>query len=776
MTHNPLPPASSIKRWLMTTNHKDVGILYLVTSIYFLIIGGVLALLFRFQLTDPSLNFLNAQKFNQAVTMHGLVMILFVISPLGFAFANYVVPLQIGARDLAFPRLNALSYWLYLFGGILTIISFFQDSAIDAGWTMYAPLTTNQFSPYVGVNTGGLGLALLVASVTASTFNFVVTIFRSRAQGLTINKLPMFTFSILLTVLMMLYAFPSLLAGLVILASDRLLGTVYFTSPEGGALLWDHIFWFFGHPEVYIVLFPGLGAMAEVIQASTRKHLFGRTAVMVAMVIVAVLSFLVWGHHMFNTGISQDVRRVFTITTIAISIPFDAIILSYIYSLVKANIRINTPFLFVLGSIGVFIIGGITGVFLGSNVLDYILRGTYFVVAHFHYTMVGGGLLGLLAAIYYWYPKMTGRMFDEKLGRIHFVTSMIGYNLLYFPLFIAWETPRRVPIYQPDLLFWHQLATIGGLIFGLSFLIMFWNLLWSLRNGPPAGNNPWGAFTLEWATESPPPPHNFHGIPTFSSGKLEFISTNGAVHHHHETHLSPYPFGVSLGSFLTLAGLTVHSLMLPVGLLVLAISIVGWGREKFVAFEDPIGERWPFDGVDRVKLGWWTFIASEIALFGILISAYIYVRGASGSWPAPGTMLDVWHGAVNTFVLLTSSLTVVLALASAKAGRKGLTTAFLGSTIGLGLLFLFNKYNEWSELIHHGVTFGSSLPASTFFLTTGVHGAHVTAGLLALAYLVSRSIKGAYGKDNWESIEYFGYYWHFVDIVWVFLFPLFYLI
>jgi cytochrome c oxidase subunit I+III len=770
-------PASSIRRWLTTTDHKDIGILYLVTSLYFLVVGGILALLFRFQLADPTITLLNAQQYNQSVTMHGLIMVLFVISPLAFALANYVVPLQIGARDLAFPRLNALSYWLYLFGGILAVISFFQDSAIDAGWTLYAPLTTSRFSPYVGVDTGGLGLALLTASVTVSTVNFVVTIFRSRAQGLTIRALPMFTFTVLLTVLMMLYAFPSLLAGIILIASDRMLGTVYLSSPEGGALLWDHVFWFFGHPEVYIVLFPALGVIAEVIQASTRRHLYGRNAVMIAMTIVAVLSFLVWGHHMFSTGISQDIRRVFTITTIAISIPFDAIILSYIYSLAKGKIRVSTPLLFAVGAIGVFIVGGITGVFLGSNALDYILRGTYFVVAHFHYTMVGGGLFGLIAGLYYWYPKMTGKMFDERLGRIHFVTALIGYNLLYFPLFIAWETPRRVPIYQPELTIWHQLATVGGMIFGLSFLIMFWNFFYSLRNGRPAGNNPWEAFTLEWATESPPPPGNFPAIPSFSGGKLTFISTNGAHHHLAEaTHYSVYPLAVSLGAFISLAGLTVHRLLLIPGLIVFAISVVGWARERFIAHEEPFGERWPFEKVDRVKLGWWTFIASEVTLFGILISAYLYVRAASSTWPAPGEMLDVWHGATNTFILLTSSLTVVLALASAKADRKGLAAGYLGATLVLGLAFLFNKYNEWRELFEHGVTFSSSLPASTFFLTTGVHGAHVTAGLLALVYLIYRAAKGYYGKENWEAIEYFGYYWHFVDIVWVFLFPLFYLI
>ncbi|MEM4405228.1 MAG: cbb3-type cytochrome c oxidase subunit I, partial [Nitrososphaerota archaeon] len=372
-----LPPGSTVKRWLLTTNHKDVGILYLVTSLYFLVVGGALALLFRLQLAGPNLNVLSPSAFNQAVTVHGLIMVLFVISPLAFALANYIVPLQIGARDLAFPRLNALSYWLYLFGGVLVVISFFQQRTLDVGWTLYQPLSS-AFSPYVGVNTGGLGLALLVASVTVSTVNFVVTIFRSRAKGLRLTALPMFTMCILLTVLMMLYAFPALLAGIIILASDRILGTVYFSSPEGGAILWDHIFWFFGHPEVYIVLFPALGVIADVLVTFSRRPLFARRIIIAAMVIVAGLSFLVWGHHMFLTGMHPDVRRAFTVTTIAISLPFDAIILSFIYTLVKSRIELKTPMLFALGSIAIFIIGGITGVFLGSIALDYVLRGTYF--------------------------------------------------------------------------------------------------------------------------------------------------------------------------------------------------------------------------------------------------------------------------------------------------------------------------------------------------------------------------------------------------------------
>ncbi|MEM4190796.1 MAG: cbb3-type cytochrome c oxidase subunit I [Nitrososphaerota archaeon] len=775
MESHQLPPYSSIKRWLLTTNHKDIGILYLVTSLYFLVVGGALALLFRLQLADPSLNILSPPGFNQAITIHGLVMILFVISPLAFALANYVVPLQIGAKDLAFPRLNALSYWMYLFAGILVIISFFQQRTLDVGWTLYQPLSS-AFSPYVGVNTGGLGLALLTASVTVSTVNFVVTLFRSRAKGLSLRALPMFTLTILLTVFMMLYAFPALFAGIILLASDRLLGTVYFTSSQGGAILWDHIFWFFGHPEVYIVLFPALGVIADILVTFSKRPLFGRRIIISAMVVVAALSFLVWGHHMFLTGMHPDIRRAFTVTTIAISLPFDAIILSYIYTLAKSKIVLKTPMLFALGSIAIFIIGGITGVFLGSIALDYVLRGTYFVVAHFHYTMAGGGLIGLIAGIYYWYPKMTGRMFSETLGRLQFVLTVIGFNLLYFPLFLAWEMPRRVPVYIESLAPLNQLATVGGFIFGTSVLVMFWNLLYSLKYGPPAGDNPWGAYTLEWLTRSPPPPENFEGTPAFVDGQLSFIAANGASHGEPETHLSPWPFMLSISSFIALLGLTVHLLVAIVGLGFLAFSVLGFAGERFISREEELGERWPFERVDRMKLAWWTFIASEVVLFGVILSAYIYVRAASATWPAPGTLFDIWHGAVNTFILLSSSFTVVLALASARVGSRAGTVGFLAATLALGAAFLFNKYDEWAELFSHGITFSSGLPASTFFLTTGVHGAHVFAGLLAIAYVLARALKGAYGRERHETLEYLGYYWHFVDIVWVFIFPLFYLV
>ncbi|MER3601735.1 MAG: cytochrome c oxidase subunit I [Nitrososphaerota archaeon] len=783
MPGDPLPPYTSLRRWLFTTNHKDIGILYLATSLYFLLVAGALGLLIRAQLAQPNNNLLSLNAYNEAVSAHGILMILFVVSPLAFALANYIVPLQIGARDLAYPRLNALSYWFYLFGGNLVLLNFFVGGGFAAGWTLYAPLTTARFLPYVGLQAGGLGVVMLAASVTMSTVNFLVTILRSRARGLKLRQLPMFTWGILMTVLMMLFAFPPLIAALLLLTSDRLLGTLYFTSPEGGAILWAHLFWFFGHPEVYIVLFPAFGVICDILPTFAGRPLFGRKYIMGSMALVALQSFLVWGHHMFNTGINEAVLKAFIITTIGISLPFDAMVLSMIYTLARGRIRLTTPMLFALGTIAIFIIGGITGVFLGSVPLDYALRGSYFVVAHFHYVMAGGALLGLFAGLYYWYPKMTGRMYSERLGKLHFALSMVGFNLLYFPMFFLYDMPRRIGVYSPDMGWatWNYLATLGGLLFGPAQLLLFANFIYSLRHGAQAGPNPWGAATLEWQLPSPPPLHDFDLPPIFTPQGPMLTRANGAVHAElvqlEETHLSRWPPLLALAAFVGLAGVVFVSVpIMALGLILALVAASGWLRERFIAREEPEGERWPFERVERVKLGMWIFLASEVVLFGTFISSYLFVRLASVSWPPGPTVHDLYIGALNTFILLTSSLTAVLALALAKTDNRKGVIASLAATLVLGALFLINKYFEWTELLFKGFTFSSGLPASTYFVTTGAHGAHVLAGLVVLGFLIARAIKGAYGRENHHTIEYFGLYWHFVDIVWVFLFPLFYLI
>ena len=518
-----LPPTSSVKRWLITTNHKDVGILYLITSLFFLLFGGALALLIRLQLLQPGAQVMAGGAYYEAVTAHGLIMVFWFLSPFAFGFANYLVPLQIGADDLAFPRLNALSYWLYLLSGVLLGVSFFQGETLSTGWTIYAPLNVPAYTPAVGATGAVLALSMFVVAVTASTINFLTTIHHSRAEGMGLMDMPMFTWSILATVWMMLFAFAAFLGAGLILAADRVVGSIYFTATEGSSLLWGHLFWFFGHPEVYIVFFPALGVMLELFQSFSGNRLVGRKWTIIAIVLISVQSFLVWMHHMFLTTINLEIKTLMMASTIGISLPFDLLVFALIYTLIKGRIKLKTPFLFAFGALLLFILGGITGVFLGAIVLDYEFRGTYWVVAHFHYVMFGGAT-ALIGGAYYWFPKITGRMYDEFLGKLHFVVFFVSFNMVYFSMFMAWETPRRVFEYSQDYVAIHQFGTVGGFLLGFSFFIMFYNFAKSYVYGEEAGDNPWEfTRTAEWAVESPPPLENWDGRPSYATGRLEFL-------------------------------------------------------------------------------------------------------------------------------------------------------------------------------------------------------------------------------------------------------------
>ncbi|MFB6136389.1 MAG: cbb3-type cytochrome c oxidase subunit I [Halobacteriaceae archaeon] len=806
-----LPGVGTLRRWVVTTNHKDVGILYTVTALFFLVFGGLLALLLRSQLWTTGAGVLDAVAYNQTVSAHGLLMVFWFLSPFAFGFANYVVPLQMGAKDLAFPRLNALSYWLYLFSGLLFLVSFFQGNSFAGGWTMYAPLNVPAFMPSVGASTAVLALTMFVASVTVSSVNFLTTMHRMRAEGLSLMRLPLFTWTILLTVWMMLFAFAALLAALVILSADRLLGTTYYQFQIAGApaneaapLLWTHLFWFFGHPEVYIVFFPALGVMAETFQTFTGRRLVGRKWFIAAMVLVAVQSFMVWMHHMFLTSINLQIKTLFMATTIGISLPFDLMVFSLIYTTVKGRIRFTTPFLFSFGALVLFIVGGITGVFLGAVVLDYEFRGTYWVVAHFHYVMVGG-VTALVGGLYYWFPKMTGKMYDEFLGKVHFALYFVGFNLLYFPMFVAWETPRRVFAYPEVFEPWHQVATVGAFVLGGSFLVMFYNLFRSLSHGEDAGSNPWEyASTAEWAVPSPPPLENFPGRPSYADGSLSFrdersAADGGVGAADEEAHASVWPFVVGVAAFVTLLGLSglrqgsfvdgtegvVYAGLAAVGGVALLWSLVELAREPFHGPEGGFGAAWPFEGVENTKLGVWIFLASDVVLFGAFVGSYIFIRVANG-WQTWHEMIPEAHvplpGLINTYLLLTSSFTVVLALVATERDSRWGLVGSLAATFLLGVGFLLNKAQEWLHLFHlhgeafpHGWNLSTNVASSTFYLTTGLHGAHVAVGLIITLYLLARATRGAYLDDD-RPVEYFGLYWHFVDIVWLFLFPLFYIV
>ncbi len=491
----------SIKEWLTTTHHKQIGILYIITAVFFLIIAGSFGELMRTQLATPNGSLLTSFTYDETVTLHGLLMILWVLSPLAVGLANYILPLQIGAKDLAFPRLNATSYWTYLFSGLLLVGSvYLPGGTANSGWTLYAPLSTSEFSPQSGTTMAILALALLAVSVTMSSINFITTIAKDRAKGVTWKRMPVFTWSILMTMALMLFAFPPLAGGLVLLTSDRILGTVFFSSMQGGSILWDQLFWFFAHPEVYIVVLPALGIIAEVFVTFAKRPLFAKTVFLIEMGAVTFLSVGVWMHHMFTTGVNFDLLQSFSITTLAISVPFEGLVIGLVLTLRKSRISITTPLLYAMAAIFTVTLGGITGVLQAFPVLDYAFRGTYWVVGHFHYVMAGTTLFALLGGLYYWWPKITARKYNEKLGILTFGISFVGFNVLYFPYFFLLDMPRRIYVYitNPQWAPLNQTATIGAYIFGPAVMLAILVLIVSLGKKEPCEPNPWEAKEIEW--------------------------------------------------------------------------------------------------------------------------------------------------------------------------------------------------------------------------------------------------------------------------------------
>jgi len=781
-----------LKRWLFTTNHKDIGILYFISALYFGFVGALLAVFMRVQLAIPLNDFLSPSAYDQAVTLHGLIMILWFLSPLAIAFMNYIMPLQIGAKDMAMPRLNAFGYWLFVSGGLTATLGFFMPGGnASGGWTTYVPLSTT-YTPGPGPTLAFLGLMMLVVSITIGSVNILLTIAYCRAPGITWRKVPMFTWFVLFTILQMLFSFPSLLAGLLMLVSDRVLGTVIFSLPvsqgvaAGGAILWDDIFWFFGHPEVYVVLLPGFGMITEILPVFSGRPLAERNIILaVTGAVILPLSYLVWEHHMFITGVSLTEDEAFSVATLLISLPFDVIILAFIRTLGRATIRLSVPMLFAIGSIILFIIGGITGVFLSSFVLDVVFRGTYFVVAHFHYVMVGAAIFALFGGIYFYLPKMTGRLYHNGLAMSHFILSFIGFNILYFPMFFLYEMPRRIYTYQ-SIPLWNEMnliATIGAYIFAGAQILLVLNLVYTVRSGPISPPNPWGATGLEWTPHIMGASGDHASLPA-SPGEHE-----GGYGGHHEEHYSPRPIQLAFGMAVTFFGLSLFTdytrssvLIMLAGFVLLGYALIGWGKDdtmnKF-KFDDGPTEKWPFVNVPKLRLGMWIFLSSDIIVFGAIIATDLYLRVNSPvAWPLPGSIHDITLGLILTIILLTSGLTAVLGLQAAKEGNNSALIRYLSITFILGASFMVIKAGEWYGYLTGGsfTPWGGTLPESTYFLTVGLHGAHVTAGLVVMGYLINKARKGGFSKTNFTGVENFAMYWAFVDLIWVFVFPLFYLL
>jgi cytochrome c oxidase subunit I len=507
--------------WLTTTDHKRIGILYLVATFIFFVLGGVEALLMRAQLGAAQSDLMDPQTYNGLLTMHGTTMIFLFIVPVLAGFGNYFVPLMIGARDMAFPKINALTFWLLLFGGVVFYISLFF-SPPTAGWTSYAPLSDDAFNSDGGIDAWILLIHLTGISSILGAINFVGTIHNMRARGMGWGRMPLFVWTILIYSYMIILALPAIAAAVTMLLTDRHFGTAFFDPTAGGdAMLWQHLFWFFGHPEVYIMILPAFGIVSEVLPVFARKPIFGYRAIAVSTAAIAFLSMLVWAHHMFTTPTATVVLAFFMLSSFAIAVPTGVKVFNWLATLWRGTIVMKTPLYFAAALPGLFVIGGISGILLAVFPVDWQLHDTHFVVAHLHYVLFGGSVFGIFAGLYYWFPKMSGRMMSEKLGKWSFWIMFVGFNATFLPMHSVGMSgmPRRVYWY-PDGAGWeiyNQIETVGSFLLGFGILLTFVNVATSLRKGKVAGPDPWSGNTLEWFTSSPPPENNFDVVPRVRS-------------------------------------------------------------------------------------------------------------------------------------------------------------------------------------------------------------------------------------------------------------------
>ncbi|HEX8917139.1 MAG TPA: cytochrome c oxidase subunit I [Chloroflexota bacterium] len=767
-----VPPAraTGLLAWVKTTDHKQIGLLYILTSLFFFILGGIEALIMRVQLGAPDNHVVTSQVYNQLFTMHGVTMIFLVVMPVLVGFANVIVPLQIGYRDMAFPRLNAMSYWLFLFGGILLYYSVLAGQMPAVGWFSYANYWEQPFSMDAGPVFWAVAMVVLGAGSIATALNLIVTIVAHRCPGMSLSRMPLFTWMVLVNMFLIIWALPFLTADSIMLLFDRFVGTHFFQPGQGGnVVMWEHIFWGFGHPEVYIMILPSFGMASEIIPVFSRKPIFGYTFVAFSGVAIGFISFIVWAHHMFTVGLTDSEQAFFAATTMIIAVPTGVKIFNWLGTMWGGSIRWTTSMMYAAAFIPQFVIGGISGVMFAVVPLDYASSDTYFVVAHFHYVLFGGSLFLILAGAYYWFPKMTGRMLSERLGKWQFWTMVVGFNLTFFPQHFLVAMPRRVYTYTvTDWQLPNVMSTIGAFIIATSVALLLYNIWSSLRNGEIAGPNPWNAWTLEWLTPSPPPAYNFATIPTVRSRRpLWDLAHPEAPDWRYERHESGpgsvvtprYPGNESeIAQRIVSSGGT--AVVAPPAAPPIAPAT------SVVTTEPPAPQR---IGLTPARILMLFFISSESIFFVSLIVMYLVY-----SFHFSSSALDIPRTFWFSLCLFSSSGTMILAEKYLTRGNKKMFNALMLLTIILGATFLVGQLTEYAKLYADNITIHSNGEfGTTFFTLTGFHGFHVFVGLLGLLSILILSRDWKPGHET--PVRTIGYYWHFVDGVWVFIFSFVYL-
>ena len=778
--------------WFSAVNHKNIGARYIVTGFMFFAFAGIAALLMRTQLAVPENTFLNANQYNQLFTIHGVTMMFLFAVPIMLGVGIYFVPLMIGARDVPFPKANAFGYYLYLFSGIVLWLSLVLGTGPDGGWFAYTPLTESRYTPTYGMDVyQQLINGTEIAAVIAAT-ELIILIFKFRAPGMSLNRMPVFVWAMLVTSIMVEFAMPTLLIATNLLGFDRTINTNFFNpNLEGNPLLWQHLFWFFGHPEVYIIFIPALGMVSEILAAFTRRAVVGYSLLVISLVAISVISFGLWVHHMFTTGLPTSGMSLFTISSMVISIPSGIQIFSGLASLWHGNLNLKTPLLYVLGFIFTFVIGGISGVMVASVPFDLQAHDSYFVVAHLHYVLIGGAVFPLLGAIYYWFPKLTGKMMDERMGQWNFWLTIIGFNVTFFPMHLTglFGMPRRVYTYLPGL-GWDTLnliSTIGAYILGIGVLLFAINVYRSLMRGQRAADNPWGAGSLEWATSSPPQPYNFAMLPVVESRypiwdtpaevesyvfeeNLDRRETLGTTALDAEPEMRVWLAGDSIIPFLAGLVLTLQFLSQMFSLTwviiftaVFLVTLAAWfwprGREMSTEWvkEGPANAL-PVDAVVNEKgkyppvfYGIILFALVEAAELGGTIVTYFYLRSGTNDWP-PGDM-PFPQLLIPTLGTLLLILSVIPSYLDDKAIKKNDVRGLIINTILAIVLQAAFIAVFWYHLESLDFRWDDNAYASIYWisiiLTLIFTGSTVFEGI----YILIQAFRGLYNKERHWAIE-----------------------